>query len=137
MRSSAARSSDYYLSPADVIVVHETRWSVDILHVFADIDFANAPAFRGEITAFSNAARLIVDLSKCNYIDSGGIRILRDAQQIFGDRLQIVAPEGTAVRRYVQSARLNESLAMAQSREAALAAFTTQRLLASADWKRA
>jgi anti-anti-sigma factor len=137
MSSSAARCPDYYVSPADIIVVHETRWSVHILHVFADIDFANAPAFRGEITAFGNAAWLIVNLSKCNYIDLAGVRILRDVQRTYGDRLQIVAPQGTAVRRYLQSTPLNESLALAQSLEAAFAEFTTQRLVASAERKRA
>lgn len=108
------------LSNSDIVAVHESLWSVHVLHLFGDLDLSNADGLRREIEETASATRVLIDLSNCNYIDGTAMRTLARAVQLRGDALRIVAPAGSPAERAVRMAQLNGVLPLFQSFASAL-----------------
>jgi anti-anti-sigma factor len=90
-----------------------------------DIDVATVPEFRDALAeAASEAADgLVVDLSEVAFIDSSGLRVILEVnEQLRRERreLAVVAPRGTAAAVVLTLAGLRRTLAVFDSRGAAL-----------------
>ena len=90
-----------------------------------DIDVATVPSFREALAeaASGGHVRLVVDLSEVAFIDSTGLgAILEVNEQLRRERrrLAVVAPRGTAAAVLLTLAGLRQTLAVFDSRRAAL-----------------
>jgi anti-anti-sigma factor len=90
-----------------------------------DIDVATVPEFRETLAdAAERAAEgLVVDLSDVAFIDSSGLRVIIEVnEQLRRERRQlaVVAPRGTAAAVVLTLAGLRRTLAVFDSRRAAL-----------------
>ena len=112
----AARAVDV----EDLIAVHDTVWSVHVLHIFGDIDLTNAAALEREIETTASAPRVVIDLSDCNYLDRTAMRVLAHALQTRGDALRIVSPRALAPQRAVRIAQMEALLHLFPSFPAAM-----------------
>jgi anti-sigma B factor antagonist len=90
-----------------------------------DIDVATVPEFREALAdaAGEPSAGLVVDLSEVAFIDSSGLRVILEVnEQLRRERreLAVVAPRGTAAAVVLTLAGLRRTLAVFDSRRAAL-----------------
>ncbi len=61
--------------------------------------------------AATGSAQVVIDLSEIEYIDSQGLRLLKQLSNRFSDEgttLQLIAPPGTFARRVLEMTLLNE-----------------------------
>jgi anti-sigma B factor antagonist len=70
--------------------------NIPVLHVDGDVDMASAPALQAAMESRSENYNLpvLIDLSKCQFMDSGGLNVLLQAvRQLDGKAwLGVVAP---------------------------------------------
>jgi anti-anti-sigma factor len=93
-----------------------------ILTVVAEIDIANADAFREELdTVVGEGRNAIVSLADCPYIDSSGLRVLIALARRVGDSLSLVVVPGTQIRRVFEITSLTNSMRVFASVDEALA----------------
>jgi anti-anti-sigma factor len=93
-----------------------------ICTVVAEIDIANADAFREELdNVVSEDRNTIVSLADCPYIDSSGLRVLIALARRAGDSLSLVVAPGTQVRRVFEITSLTSSMRVFESVDEALA----------------
>ncbi|HLJ83139.1 MAG TPA: STAS domain-containing protein [Candidatus Eremiobacteraceae bacterium] len=109
--------------PADLIVVRDDVEGISILHVFANLDLENAGALAEEIKVFPRSRPLIVDLSKCNFIDGACVEQLARAYADRGDRFGIVVQPGSWIERVLQMVQPLRELPLATSDHEALPRF--------------
>jgi len=103
-----------------------TELAVDGLLAFAvegDLDHSSVPAFRDDVSSrLSRASRLLIDLSGCDFIDSGGLGELMACLVDIGDEgcLAVIAPRAP-MRRLFEVAGLtrHERFLVFEDREAA------------------
>lgn len=114
--------------PTDLVVVRDEIDGTSILHVFADLDLENAGAFAEEIEAFPNSRPLIVDLSKCNFIDGACLDELAWAYESRANLLGIVVQPGSWIERVLQMVGPLCELPLAASDEEALQRFRGPKL---------
>lgn len=114
------------LRPQDLLQVtaHHAERAV-VLAVAGEIDLLSAPVLGGEVTtALAGAPELLViDLSEVSFLASIGITVLLEARREAGSgtRVRVVAPEDGVVNRTLRLTGLHEALAVAATRDDALA----------------
>lgn len=97
------------------------RGSTRVLEVAGDLDLSNADALRAAIAAAIDVVDpLVLDLSEVNYLDSSALSVLVKQRNVFGLRLQIVAPRNASVRRIFEITGLSKRLALKDSLEGVL-----------------
>jgi len=69
-----------------------------VLEVEGDLDMATAPTLEDELAAAGFAERLVVDLSRCSFMDSSAVRVLvssvRDSEAAGGSLALVVTDPG-------------------------------------------
>lgn len=74
-----------------------------------EIDLANAAVVDEEIrTALDDESRIVIDMSRTDYIDSAGLRLLFTLAKSVGDRLSIVLPEDSPLQRVMSMVGLTQ-----------------------------
>lgn len=112
--------------PQDLLRVtaHHSGGAV-VLAVAGEIDLLSAPVLGEAVTtALADAPELlVVDLSEVSFLASIGITVLLEARREAGagTRVRVVAPEASVVNRTLSLTGLHEALAVATTREDALA----------------
>jgi anti-sigma B factor antagonist len=87
-------------TPGDYALISESVDGAEILHVLGDLDLVSAPDFESKmVSGVRIGKRLVVDLTRCAYIDSSALGALVRAQRVVGKRLRVVIREGTSVSR--------------------------------------
>lgn len=67
-----------------------------------EVDLSNAGAVEEEIRqSLDDDSRIVIDLSDTAYLDSAGLRLLFSLARSLGERLSLVVPEGSSLRRVV------------------------------------
>ena len=82
-----------------------------VLAVFGEVDMASSPALRCALETALDAGtqELCVDLCATTFMDSSGLHVLVDAQQLAEGRLTIVCPPGN-VRRVLDLTGVSNAL---------------------------
>ncbi|MEA2350290.1 MAG: hypothetical protein QOG86_1231 [Thermoleophilaceae bacterium] len=99
---------------------------VVVAELKGEIDLANAKAI-GSLVAGAvpnDATGLVVDLSEVTYLDSSGVHLIFDLAQRLGDRQQrlvLVVPEGSRVRRVLDLVNLEAVVQVVRSADGATA----------------
>lgn len=84
---------------------------IAILVIEGEIDVSNAIEFRERYTALAkHASSVVVDLTRCRYMDSEGIKVLAKCATDFGAPRALVVPSGSPVRRLFDILDLAELL---------------------------
>lgn len=84
-----------------------------VIWLEGEIDLANAAAVDDEIrAALDDESRIVIDLSLTDYIDSAGLRLLFSLARSLGQRLSIVLPEDSPLRRVVTMVGLPQVVAL-------------------------
>ena len=69
-----------------------------VLHVEGELDMATAPALEDALADAGFTARLVVDLTRCTFLDSSAVRVLvssvRDSEAAGGSLALVVADPG-------------------------------------------
>ena len=87
-------------APTDCAFVHESLTGLQIVHVYGDVDLSSSPAFESAIAeAAQMQAPIVINLEPCNYVDSSVLSALIRLHKTYGDRLWIVLPKSSPVRR--------------------------------------
>ena len=102
---------------------------VPVASLPADVDAANASEVLGELTReISNEpAGLVVDLTETRYLDSAGIEMLfqlRDKLANRRQRLAVVVPAGSRLRRLLELTGVDKAVALTDEITAAVSAVT-------------
>ncbi|MDQ2993213.1 MAG: STAS domain-containing protein [Candidatus Eremiobacteraeota bacterium] len=93
----------------------------DVLHVLRDLDIATVGAFSEAIRGLASEGRpVIVDFSKCAYMDSTGLRIVATEYANLPRGSRIIVPEGGTVRRLFVITGFDVALAPASTLDLAL-----------------
>lgn len=108
----------YTTSP--LIAIRETLPSAEILHVFGDADIATAPELESSINEVDSSLPLIVDLSKCGFIDTSAISVLIRAFKRLGRMFRIVVTPNSHIERVLNIANLPKIISISSSIEASL-----------------
>jgi anti-sigma B factor antagonist len=111
-------------------VRHRMDAEVSIVEVEGDVDIANvADVEDGILQAVPNhAVGLVLDLSPTTYIDSQGMRLLVAVAERLRSRRQrliVVAPAGSFVRRIIELSQLQALFPLLGSASEAIAALHT------------
>lgn len=87
-----------------------------VLVVEGELDMADAPAIEQAIASASDdPAVLIVDLTKCDYVDSSILSVLVRQKKRLGVLMRVVAPPACPPRRLVDIAGLTNFLGVLES----------------------
>ena len=92
-----------------------------VVAVVGELDLYTAPDL--ELAILLNGGeseRVVVDLSKCTFIDSSGLGILVDTQRRMGVHALVVVAGGLEVRRAFEVSGLDRRLALYPTLESAL-----------------
>jgi anti-anti-sigma factor len=89
------------------------------------VDLSNVPSVRQQLlAAIPNTAKTVVlDLSDTDYLDSSGIRLifeLAERMRTRGQRLELVVPDGSFIRRVLVLTEVQQVVPIATSVDAAL-----------------
>jgi anti-anti-sigma factor len=99
---------------SDELVSTEIERSNDtlIVHLSGDIDLSNAHELQQQLEeALRGSPRWVIDLTEIAYLDSQGLRLLKqlvDKAGKEGTRLQVVAPPDTFPRQVLDLARMSD-----------------------------
>ena len=87
--------------------VRDRSSDAEILHVFGDVDLANADEFKAAIDGLAdNGGAFVVDLTGCTYMDSSGLRVLVTAHNAHGPQMRLAVAESGSVRRIFELTNL-------------------------------
>jgi anti-sigma B factor antagonist len=100
-------------------VVHHAEASQHVVEVVGDIDVFTTPDFSSALEHAYGAPRVIVDLSRCEYIDSTGISALFRWQQSTEGKLRLVVGQQDKILRILQVTGIDKFIAIFPSVEAA------------------
>ena len=93
-----------------------------LVFVSGDIDLANAAQFHRELEeAARGGGTIVVDLSDCQYMDSTGLHVLAKMHGTARNRMRLVVPEDSSVRRILDITGFGEIVHIAGTIEAARA----------------
>ena len=99
-------------------VVHETLSWGELLRVDGELDIAVAEQFSAAIQKQLLGARpVVVDLSGCTYLDSTILNVLVRASNAAPDRLGVIVPEASRVRKLFKITNLEVPLRLSNSRD--------------------
>lgn len=90
---------------------------VPVVQIAGDVDMANAMNISAELQALTpnSAAGLVVDLSETSYLDSRGVHLILDLGArlaTHGQRLAVVVPDDSHVRRILVLTHVDEQVAL-------------------------
>ena len=102
-------------------VVHHAETSQHVLEVVGDIDIFTTPDFSAALERAYKAPRVIIDLSRCGYIDSTGISTLFRWQQSTEGKLRLVVGQQGKIRRILEVTRVEKFIEIFTSLEEAKA----------------
>jgi anti-anti-sigma factor len=102
-----------------------TEGDVVVASVRGEVDMSNAGEFGDAIARrLSNETHaLVVDLTRCQYLDSAGIHILYDLQERLrnrGQEIRVVVPPGALIAEALRLADVPRAIGSAETVEAAL-----------------
>lgn len=79
-----------------------------MLHVFGDVDLCEAEDFATAIDeAAADGDPVLVNLTKCRYMDSSGLSILIRANKRYGTQLRLIIAENSIIARIVRLTSLD------------------------------
>jgi anti-anti-sigma factor len=87
--------------------IREDALAGPILHIFGEIDAANAPAFEAAVREVEAGDVLTIDLADCRYLDSSGIAVLVRTHKRLGQRLRLLIRRDSMVFRIMQITSLD------------------------------
>lgn len=89
----------------------EGRDGGTLVAITGELDIAAEPEVAEALTAASaRTGLLVVDLTPTSFMDSTGLKLLAAAARQVGDRLAVVCPLGTPVRRVLVIAGMVEAV---------------------------
>jgi len=98
---------------SEFATVHEVGSSGNVLHVFGDVDVTTAPSLASAIDdAVNGMPSIVVNLTKCRYLDSSGLTVLVRQRKRLGGRLRVLVRPASSVSRVLQIAGLDRALAV-------------------------
>jgi anti-anti-sigma factor len=81
-------------------LIVELRADAAVLHVFGELDFAAVPELRSALADIAGPGReLVVDLTRCTYIEACALGVLTRARSALQGRLRIEVADDTIVQR--------------------------------------
>ncbi len=93
--------------------------NVAVVHAEGEIDLSTASSLGTAVmSAFAESGCVIADLSRAEYLDGAGIRVLRRAAEMNPSRVVVVAPRPT-IRRLFRILNLVETLPVVDTLEEA------------------
>ena len=99
------------------LIHHREDWA-EILSAFGELDLSVADELEAAIAGRLRGMRPVgLDFEYCQYIDSTILRVLVRANRTAADRLWLVVPPGARVRRIFEMTRLDQALAVVDSRD--------------------
>ena len=107
----------------------ERRGEAVIAHVEGDVDLSNSAELRRalEEAAVPDTLGLAVDMSRVGYVDSTGMTVLANvakALELRRQRLAVVAPEGSGVRRLLELVGIDRVVRLHDTLDDAVASLT-------------
>ena len=94
----------------------ERREGEIIVSLEGEIDLANAAVVDAEIRGvLDEESRVVIDLSATSYIDSAGLRLLFALARSVGERLSVVLPESSPLRRVISMVGLGKVTTVRES----------------------
>lgn len=95
----------------DAAFIRETTAAADVIHVYGDVDHANADAFEIAIGRPHMVGRpLLVNLTLCTYLDSSGLSIMIRARRRFGSDFRILVNDNKNIERLLRISSLEDIL---------------------------
>jgi anti-anti-sigma factor len=107
-----------------VPVLVETLGKLTLVHVLGELDVSNC----GELTnaleksASRSDGPIIVAFVECTYVDTSGLTALVAAHRKHGNRIHVIVPPNSNVRRIFESSGLHRALQMHDDFRSAIAA---------------
>ena len=99
--------------------IREDFDAVIALHVFGEIDIANAKDFEAAVEGAEpdlGAERLLViDLRSCTFLDSTALQVVIRAHQRQGDRLVVIVPEASVIHRIFRITSLDQRISIVEN----------------------
>jgi anti-anti-sigma factor len=110
-------------SPAEIAV--ERRGASVVAHVSGEIDMTNAAYLREQLldSMPNDALLLVIDISRCRYLDSAAIEVLFDLSRRLGRRrqeLRLVMPQSSPLKRVIELTEVGTAAPVYDSLDAAL-----------------
>ena len=100
-------------------LAHESPGWAEVLSVKGELDIAAAKCFAEMIASkLEGDLPVIVDFSGCEYLDSTILNVLIRAANAAPDRVGVVVPDGSRVRRIFRITGLEDALRLCESRDA-------------------
>ena len=106
--------------PPDLLVDHAKLGATHVMSIKGEIDISTASTFETELTRAGDAKSVVVDLSKCRYLDSSAISAIFRVHRKTGGRMRLVVTN-KMVRRVVEVTKLDTVIPVYSSLEEALA----------------
>lgn len=94
---------------------HELNGRDRIINVSGEVDVYTSPLLQAALNSARDAARIIVDLTDCQYVDASGLSLLVRAHRRSGDRLFLIVSSGV-VEKMLRITGLYERLQIFSSR---------------------
>src|SRR5581483_9343559 len=104
----------------DLLVDHAKLGATHVMSIKGEIDISTAGTFESELARAVDAKSLVVDLSKCRYLDSSAISAIFRVHRKSGGRMRLVVTN-KMVRRVVEVTKLDTIIPVYSSLEEALA----------------
>jgi len=99
-------------------LVDESLSWAEVLAVTGDLDIAAAPWFHEIVTSkLAGGLPLVVDLTACSYLDSTILNVLIRAANAAPDRVGVVVPLESRIRRIFSITGLEDALRLSGSRD--------------------
>jgi anti-anti-sigma factor len=93
------------------VAVLEGRDGGTLVAITGELDIAAEPAVAEALaSATARTGPLVVDLTPTSFMDSTGLKLLAATARQVGDRLAVVCPLGTPVRRVLDIAGMVEAV---------------------------
>lgn len=98
----------------------ERSEDADVITVTGEVDLASSPELDAMIERTLSDKCLVVDLSRCTYIDSSALSVFVRTYKSRGSQLRIVIPPESRIRRLFELTKLDVVLSIVPNRDAAL-----------------
>lgn len=102
------RPFSVWVRPAGAAIAIEVRGNLDMF---------TAGRLETALSTIAPAATAFIDLTECDYIDSGGLHVLRTfARERGRDRVTLIVPPGSPLRRVLEITELDRFFQIAPER---------------------